>query len=76
MVKDTISQEYQRLLYGLFREKLFNMEGQTLENEQGLLEEYIPKSEFIDNAVEILNEFGKLMSEDRRFQNETDAGTD
>ena len=51
-----IAKEYQNLLYSLFNEKLFRMEGTSLENKEGYMEEYIPKSDFIDSAIEILNE--------------------
>jgi len=73
MNKLTLSQEYQNLLYGLFKKDLFNLEGKVLKNDEGLMEDYIPKSDFIDASIGILNEFGKLMSEDERLNNATES---
>ena len=74
MVKHTtLAEEYQQLIYGLFKQGLFSMNGLTMENKEGLIEEFIPKSEFIEKSIEILNEFGRLLASDRRFTNEIDS---
>lgn len=70
MDKQTLAKEYQTLLYGLFQEKLFNLEGVKLSDETGCSDDYILKSTIIDGAVEILNEIGELMSTDKRLSNE------
>lgn len=65
--KNTLAQEYQQLAYALFQENLFNMEGFEMKGKQGIIEEFIPKSEMLEKAIEILNEFGRLMASDKRF---------
>lgn len=70
MEKNTLAEEYQNLLYGLFQEKLFRLEGQNMSTEKGLIEEFIAKSDLIESAIEVLNEVGKLMASDRRLNNE------
>ena len=72
--KYTLAEEYQQLAYGLFQEKLFSLEGKSMPTKDGIIEEYILKSELIENAIEILNEFGKLMASDRRLTHEIDSG--
>jgi hypothetical protein len=70
MDKQTLAKEYQTLLYGLFQEKLFNLEGVKFPDETGCSDDYILKSTLIDNAVEVLNELGTLMAADKRLSNE------
>jgi len=72
--KYTLAEEYQQLAYGLFQEKLFRLEGESMTTKDGIIEEYISKSELIENAIEVLNEFGKLMASDRRLTHEIDSG--
>lgn len=67
---DTIAKEYQSLLYGLFQEKIFKVESVSMKNDDGMIEDYIPKSVLMDNSIEILNALGELMSEDERLKNE------
>jgi hypothetical protein len=74
--KHTLAQEYQQLAYALFQENLFSLEGMEMESKEGLIEEFIPKSEILEKAIETLNEFGRLMASDRRLQNEIDSGED
>jgi hypothetical protein len=62
-----LAKEYQQLLFTLFKTKLFNMEGTILE-EEGRMEEYVSKSEFIENCIEILNTLGQEMDSDERIQ--------
>ena len=68
MVKKlTLAEDYQQLAYALFQEKLFSLEGLTMEGKEGLIEEFIPKSEMIEKAIEVLNAFGELMATDGRL---------
>jgi len=71
--KLTLAEDYQQLAYALFQEKLFSMSGMTMEDKKGLIEEFIPKSEMIEKAIEVLNKFGSLMATDRRLNNEIDS---
>jgi len=64
----TLTQEYQQLLYSLFQQYLFSLEGTQLKGVNSINEEFISKSEIIEKSVELLNELGKLMSEDRRLK--------
>lgn len=65
--KLTLAEDYQQLAYALFQEKLFSLEGLTMEGKEGLIEEFIPKSEMIEKAIEVLNAFGELMATDGRL---------
>jgi len=65
--KNTLAEEYQNLLYSLFQKGLFSLEGVKLKNKQGLDEEFISKTEFINSAISVLNELGELMSTDERL---------
>jgi|GEM_PF-5482385 len=68
--KNTLAEEYQNLLYSLFQKDLFSLEGIRMKNKAGLDEEFISKSEFMDSAISVLNELGKLMSTDERLNKE------
>lgn len=72
--KQTLAQEYQALMYGLFQEKLFSLEGIKMDDPHGIPEEYIPKSIVIEKAVELLNEVGQIIASDRRLTDEVDSG--
>lgn len=65
--KLTLAEDYQQLAYGLFQEKLFSMDGLSMNSKDGLIEEFIPKSQMIEKAIEVLNDFGELMATDRRL---------
>jgi len=71
----TLAQEYQAILYGLFQEKLFNIEGCIqLGDNDGIPEPYVPKALVVERGIEILNEIGKILVVDRRFTDEIDTG--
>jgi len=72
--RQTLAQEYQALLYGLFQEKMFTLEGVKMDDAHGIPEEYIPKSLVIEKAVELLNEVGEMIATDRRIYHEVDSG--
>lgn len=74
--KRTLAEEYQQLAYALFQQSLFSLEGTSMKTKEGFIEEFIPKSEMVEKAIEILNEFGRLMASDRRLTNEVDSGED
>jgi hypothetical protein len=66
-----LSKEYQQLLFTLFKTKLFNLESTVIE-EDGILEEYVSKSVFIESCIEVLNLLGEEMNSDERINNEID----
>lgn len=67
----TLAKEFQELLYGFFQEKLFKLKGEVLQpSAQELPEEYIKKSELIEICINILNDFGESLDDDKRFNNE------
>jgi len=68
MINDTLAKEYQSFLYGLFQTKIFKIEGVSIKNSDGIIEEHIPKSELMDKAIEVLNELGKNLDEDERLK--------
>lgn len=73
MVKQTLAKEYQTLLFSLFQKNLFNLDGITKTNPNGMQEEYIPKSIMVESAILILNELGELIDSDGRFKHEIDT---
>jgi len=74
MKTDTLAKEYQALIYGLFQEKLFSLDGVQMDDAQGIPETYIPKSIMMDKVVELLNELGRAIATDRRLSDEIDPG--
>ncbi len=50
-----IQQDY---LLGLFKQYVLDLKGQTLENEEGMPEEYISKQDVADGVIKVLNSWG------------------
>jgi len=69
----TLAQEYQQLAYSLFQKYLFNLDGVKMKGPDSLETEFISKAELLDKSIELLNELGQLIADDRRLQNEIDA---
>lgn len=71
----TIAQEYQNLLYGLLQEHITDMDEVCIRNpETGMDEAFVAKSVLADRMIDILNDFGEMMAEDRRLTDEIDSG--
>jgi hypothetical protein len=66
--KQTLAQEFQKVLFDLFQSKLFSMSGVRMKGTEGFDEEFISKAELIDKGVEILNEFGEILALDERLK--------
>jgi hypothetical protein len=62
---NTLAQEYQDLLYGLFQEHLFNL--QSVKSEDNMTE-LVDKADVVEKCVEVLNSFGEQMASDERLK--------
>lgn len=70
MSKQTLAQEYQTYLYGLFQTHLMNLDGPLMLNDEQMPVIHVSRDVLMDKLLLVLNEFGESLNSDERFQNE------